>query len=101
MVRKPILHSVWDWLCKKDTKLTIVIRETVRYVADHLSATFESPNSHETVQTYQLKPLATTEVIALNDLSAYAPAFAHSVDQILAIHHISRSRMKRPRSHGQ
>jgi hypothetical protein len=79
MVRKPILHSVWNWLCKRDTKLTMFVRETVRYVADHLSTTSRLPHNYVILKTYRSKPLETIEVIASNDLLAYALSLVRCV----------------------
>lgn len=84
---------------QKDSKFTKSARKLIAYVMKPFSATLRLLQNYVIVKTYQSKPLATTEVIALNDLSAYAPPFAHCVSPNLR--NIWRSQMERPRSQNQ
>lgn len=68
-----------DRLCKKDFKLTIFARGIVGYAVEHFSTTFRLLHAYAIVKTYHSKPLVTTEVVELHDLSAHAPPFADCV----------------------
>lgn len=54
-------------------------RDTVGYAVEHLSTTFRLLHEYAIVKTYHSMPLETIEVIASNDLLAYALSLARCV----------------------